>query len=148
MSSKLSAVLSNINHQDYATTAGRDMHKKMQQIIITATETIGDTEICDKIIHTPNLSRFFTPVSKTEVPIAGHINNHFISRRIDRLVINDTEKTVYILDYKTDADKLTFRDKYFNQLTEYTLLLSEIYPSYKISAYILWLHDFELEQVI
>ena len=84
----------------------------------------------------------------TEVPVAGYINGRFVSRRIDRLVINDDKKEVSILDYKTDVDKSTFHDKYVAQIKEYVTLLYGIYPEYKIHAYLLWLNDFSLEEVL
>lgn len=148
MSNKLQETLSALQRQDYSTKAGRDAHLKMQQITIDGPTVRGDTGLCAQILSRPELIPFFATTAQTEVPIAGYLNKQFVSRRIDRMIINNADKTVKILDYKTDINKLMFRDKYFNQLSEYTRLLSEIYPSYKISAYILWLHDFELEQLI
>ena len=73
---------------------------------------------------------------------------HNIDIVIDRLVINDDKKEVSILDYKTDVDKSTFHDKYVAQIKEYVTLLYGIYPEYKIHAYLLWLNDFSLEEVL
>ena len=88
------------------------------------------------------------PMSKTEVPIAGVINGRFISRRIDRLYINQNTKTIIILDYKTDIDKNVFREKYIDKLTEYRELLKQIYNGFSVSCKIFWTNDFTLENVI
>ena len=86
--------------------------------------------------------------AKTEVPIAGKLNGVFISRRIDRLVIDNNGKTIRFLDYKSDTDKNVLRDKYVRQLKEYAELLRSAYPDYKIAGFILWLHDWQLDEVI
>ena len=63
------------------------------------------------------------------------------------MVVDNDTKNVYILDYKTDIDTEKFRPKYIAQLREYKSLMSQIYPDYKISCYILWLHDWRLEKL-
>jgi len=148
MSDTLRNILSQNEHMRHATDIGRAKHSKMQNITIDGHNTNGDSEIIEQILSHPNLVPFFGPESKTEVPIAGHINGRFISRRIDRMTINDTTKSIQIMDYKTDTNKNEFHDKYIAQLTEYSKLLHEIYPTYQITAYILWLHDFCLEKVL
>ena len=90
---------------------------------------------------------FFAENTRTEVPIAGIINGNFISRRIDRLSVDDENKIVRILDYKTDIEKESRREKYIVQLNEYEKLMRQIYPEYKIEKYILWLHDWTLEKL-
>lgn len=148
MSNKLKEVLSQLEHQEFATETGRAVHAKIQHIFIKKDVLIGDKSLCEKISSHPNLLSFFDEKSKTEVPVAGYINGRFVSRRIDRLVINDNKKEVNILDYKTDVDKSTFHDKYVAQIKEYVTLLSSIYPGYKIHGYLLWLNDFSLEEVL
>ena len=95
----------------------------------------------------PELVKFFGKNSETEIPVAGYINGRFVSRRIDRLVIDHENKLVYILDYKTDIDKSTYHEDYIQQINEYVELLRGIYPQYDIQAFILWLNDFSLEKV-
>lgn len=145
---KLRDIISQMEHTKIATDTGKKMHTKMQGIIVSDTAPHGDAEIRTKIAQHPELTHFFTPNSKPEVPIAGHINGKFISRRIDRLIIDDTNKTIDILDYKTDTNKTAFIDKYTAQINEYATLLRDIYPNYTIRGYILWLHDFELTKII
>lgn len=143
----LNDILSAHDRTNFATSRGTQTHARLQNIVIDGANTRGDFELIQQIKSRPELLPFFTSTAGTEVPIAGTINNRFISRRIDRLVIDDTTKTIKILDYKTDANRAIFCDKYMIQLREYAHLLRAIYPGYKISAYILWTHDFSLEKV-
>lgn len=147
MSNKLNEILSEIKRADYATDAGRKLHTKMQKINAGDTESRGNDELIAKITKNPQLMKFFTPTSRTEVPIAGNINGKFISRRIDRLVIDDATKNIYVLDYKSDTDKTAYRDKYAAQICEYIALLRDAYPDYTTHGYILWLQDFELVEI-
>ena len=145
---KLRDIISQMKHTKIATDTGKKMHVKMQQIVIDSTFCHGDNELCEKISQHPELTRFFAQESKTEAPIAGYINGQFISRRIDRLIIDDANKTIDILDYKTDTNKNEFIDKYTTQINEYATLLRDIYPQHTIHGYILWLHDFELTKIV
>lgn len=147
MSNKLNEILSEIKRADYATDTGRKLHAKMQKIKSGDTESRGNDELIAKITKNPQLMKFFTPTSRTEVPIAGNINGKFISRRIDRLVIDDATKNIYVLDYKSDTDKTAYRDKYAAQIREYIALLRDAYPDYTVRGYILWLQDFELVEI-
>ena len=144
----LNNILNAHNQTKYATDTGRKNHTKLRHIHFDGTNWHGDETTINKIKKQPELLRFFTQNSRSEVPIAGHINGRFISRRIDRLVINDENKNILILDYKSDIDKDINREQYFHQINEYRQLLHQIYPKYKISGYILWLHDFVLEKII
>lgn len=136
------------NNQKHATDAGTKMHLMLQSVFITSdSDATGDAALISKIRQVPGLSKLFSPQSKTEVPIAGTINNHFISRRIDRLLIDEANKTIHILDYKTDITPNDFRNKYITQINEYATLVRNIYPDYHIHAYILWTHNFSLEKL-
>lgn len=143
----LHKILSAYDTTQYATAHGTKIHARLQHVVIDGDNTRGDTELVKRVRDNPALMSFFAPSTRTEVPIAGTINNRFISRRIDRLVINDIKKVIQILDYKTDTDRTAFHDKYVIQLCEYAHLLRAIYPGYKITAHILWTHDFSLENV-
>lgn len=143
----LNNIISDFTQIQHATSAGINMHSKLRQIIIDNNTHVGDKQIIQKILSTPSLPDFFGPTSKTEVPIAGTIHNRFISRRIDRLNINHDTKTISILDYKTDINRHQFYNDYINQINEYATLLHNIYPNYRILGYILWTHDFSLENI-
>ena len=144
---KLHDLMSSMDAQEFATASGRATHKKMAQIRIDGTATTGDSELITQIRAHPELEKFFTQDSQTEVPIAGIIAGKFISRRIDRMLVDDDAHTVYVLDYKTDINHSTFYDKYVAQISEYATLLREICPSYKIRGFLLWLHDWTLDEI-
>ncbi|MBO4480312.1 MAG: hypothetical protein J5742_01640 [Alphaproteobacteria bacterium] len=150
MTNNLNELLQKKLHQDYATSTGVVMHSRMQNIFFDSMgkASDGNADIIKKISKNPELVEYMGPNSKTEVPIAGYINGRFVSRRIDRLYVNLSKKIVVVLDYKTDIDKVCFRDKYTEQLREYRSLLMDIYPYFNITCKILWLNDFTLETVI
>ena len=124
------------------------MHALLQHVIVDDTCTKGDKTITEIIMNRPDLWPFFGTNAKTEVPIAANINGKFTSRRIDRLLINNSTKSIDFIDYKTDTDKNTFLNKYKTQLKEYAELLQSAFPDYKITGYILWLQDWTLEKII
>ncbi len=142
--SQMSEILSKIKKQRAATDFGTDIHRRLRNIVIDGDIATGDVDLVKKI-RAAKLEMFFRPDAKTEVPISGKINGCFLSRRIDRLLIDET---VCFIDYKTDADKTAFRDKYIAQMNEYAHLLRGIYSDRQIRGYIIWLHDFTLEEII
>lgn len=132
----------------YATQTGTHTHALLAKIHLSHQTTDTKTiELISKIKQSPELTELFSDNSKSEVPIAGTINSRFISRRIDRLLIDDTNKTIKILDYKTDTDTDIRKNSYIAQINEYAQLLRAIYPTYKIFGYILWTHNFLLENI-
>lgn len=146
MNTKIDDFIKNQTATEFAIKSGKIMHAKLQSVFVD--DMSGDTDLVGKIKQSsPDLQRFFCRASRPEVPVAGIIDGHFVSRRIDRMVVDDDTKNVYILDYKTDIDTEKFRPKYIAQLHEYKSLISQIYPDYKISCYILWLHDWHLEKL-
>jgi len=148
MAQSLVNFLTGAKNKDFAISTGTHMHTLLQRTIVDKDCSTGDTNIIKIIENRPDLQSFFTKTAQTEVPIAGQLHGHFVSRRIDRLLINHETKTIDFIDYKTDTDKTTFVDKYKKQLQEYAELLHSAYPNYKISGYILWLHDWVLEKII
>ena len=148
MTIKLSDFINQKKYEKHAKEAGDLMHKKLQFITIDTVTESGNMDLVNKIKSVQGLSDFFGKHSKTEVPIAGNIQNNFISRRIDRMIVIPENKIVKFIDYKTDIDKNNMYEKYIKQLSEYKQLLSEIYPNYIISGYILWTHDWQLERII
>lgn len=147
MTDNLREFLSAREKQKFAQDSGTGQHLKMQRIIIGGNIEEGDADLVSRIKSNPALLPFFSPESRTEVPIAGLWQGKFISRRIDRLIVNEAQKTVLFLDYKTDINKDAFHDKYIYQIKEYAGLLRGIYPDYLVRGFILWLHDFELEKI-
>ncbi len=147
MTIDLKSFISKKESEKFAMDTGRAMHSKLQFVKLGEHPT-GDPEIIEKIMNScDELKSFFCETSKTEVPIAGFIKGQFVSRRIDRMVIDDKNKTIQVLDYKTDLDKNTFREKYIAQVHEYVQLLKMIYPDYTITCALLWVHTWELELI-
>ena len=147
MANNLNELLNEYDAKKRATDAGSVMHEKLRVIRALPDCDKVDSELKNRIKSCDGLAMFFTENAQTEVPIAGVVNGYFASRRIDRLVVDDKNKVVRILDYKTDAEKESRRDKYIAQLDEYAKLMRQIYPKYKIEKYILWLHDWVLEKL-
>ena len=149
MTQNLNSFLQTAMSKQYATESGIKMHMLLQNVVIDAIGgNRGDDELVSVISNKPELKPFFTPNAETEVPIAGVIRGVFVSRRIDRLVINNETKTIIFMDYKTDLNQTEFRDKYIKQLSEYAELLRSAYPKYKINGFLLWTHDWRLERVV
>jgi ATP-dependent exoDNAse (exonuclease V) beta subunit len=151
MSKTLSEILAEREKKKLATARGTAAHAQLQHIVLgrDGQGDKGDAELIAKIRTHPEIAKFFTPGPelqiRTEVPIAGIINNRFASRRIDRLIVG--ENTVEFIDYKTDTDRTMLRDKYAAQMREYAALLSAVYPGCTVRGFILWLHDWELEEI-
>ncbi len=147
MASNLTELLNEYDAKKYAVDAGSVMHEKLRSVRVLSDFDKVDSELKKCVESCAGLSSFFIEKARTEVPVAGIINGNFISRRIDRLVVDDENKIVRILDYKTDIEKETYREKYIAQLDEYEKLMRQIYPEHKIEKYILWLHDWTLEKL-
>ena len=146
--SKLHELVNKKIAEKNATDCGTAMHKKLQYVFFDNGSFCGDSAICEKISTNPELCEYMSRASRTEVPIAGVINGEFISRRIDRLYVKHETKTVVVVDYKTDLDRQSLREKYKKQLGEYKSLLTQIYPDYNIVCKILWTSDFTLENIL
>ena len=147
MSTQMHKIINDIASQKHATDAGTHMHDLLRQIKIDGAVQSGDADIVSRLLRLSELLPLFSSAAKTEVPVAGIIRGKFVSRRFDRMLIDGAGRCVYILDYKTDTDKNVCHDKYIAQLREYTELARQIYPGYKISAQILWTHDWTVESI-
>lgn len=143
MTNKLRDFLEENKRCNIATSYGTNIHNRLQNLDINDT----DDDFTQRVLRNPKLTRLFDDKSKTEVPIAGYINNKFVSRRIDRLRVDMDAKTIDILDYKTDVNPDERRAHYIAQLDEYRKLISEIHPDFQITCFILWIHDWTLEQI-
>ena len=149
MAQTLESFLTGAQNKEFATQNGTQIHAMLQHVVVDdGADNNGAPELIEIIQKHKDLKRFFTANAKTEVPIAGYINGCLISRRIDRIVIDNNAKTIEFIDYKTDTDKNAHIDEYKRQLNEYQKLLQSAYPDYKINGYILWLHDWFFEKII
>ena len=147
----------------FATDHGTKIHRQLARVKIDGNAVSGDAELVAKIVENPILSGLFDNYSRSEVPIAGNIDGKFASRRIDRLRIlpptdgkavdspqggsSPPRGEIQFIDYKTDTDKSARRESYMRQMREYTALLRAAYPAHTVTGYILWLSDWELEEV-
>ena len=114
MMNKITDLVNENLRTEYATTNGRNVHAQMQRVFYTPNGWVGNENIINRLSNITELKEFMGPLSRTEVPIAGTINGKFISRRIDRLYVNNDAKKVVVLDYKTDIDKKIFAYESFD----------------------------------
>ncbi|MBO4626083.1 MAG: hypothetical protein J5679_02285 [Alphaproteobacteria bacterium] len=147
MAETLRKLLTKYDNTQFATQNGTEMHRKMRALCMKSGALVGDTSIVENINKRPELLGFFGAGSMAEVPVAAIINGKFVSRRIDRMVVDDKNRIVHIIDYKTDTDKAAFRSVYVVQVQEYISIIKKIYPKYRVCGYILWLHDWTLEKL-
>ena len=148
MCNDICKIMADLDAVNYATNSGTRVHEMLRHVVINGADVCGDMAIVNEIIARPDVAAFFGPASRTEVPVAAIINNRFISRRIDRMLIDKHTQRIKILDYKTDIDRTSRRDKYLAQLREYAAILRRIFPNYEIDGYILWTHGWTLEKII
>ncbi len=147
MTNNLRDLLNKNQNMHFATEHGNRTHIRLSGVQIDGKNTTGDDDLVAHICADKKLAFLFGPSSHPEVPIAGYVRNTFISRRIDRLLIDHTQKQIYILDYKTDIDPTSLYDKYTAQLRTYAELLHNIHPDYTTHKYILWTHNWKLEEI-
>lgn len=99
----------------------------------------------------------FLPGTKAEVPITGKVTLpgqskvHVISGQIDRLMIDEDQKEIWVVDYKTNRPPpRTAEDiqaEYRQQMLCYRLLLSDIYEGYAVRCFLLWTDQARLMEV-
>ena len=133
--------LSEKSREKIATNHGTNIHRQLQFLKLD-----DDNEITRKIKSNPELLKFWNQGSRAEVPIAGTINGKFYSKRIDRLAFG-ADGEILFLDYKTDTNQAR-RDEYERTMNVYAALLRAAYPNKKVSGFILWLHNFELDDIV
>lgn len=148
MTQTLTNFLNGVKNKEYATKNGTHIHNILQHVVIDGDITKGDTDMIETISKHNELKPWFCANAQTEVPIAGVLNGRFTSRRIDRMIKDDVLQTIKFVDYKTDTTKTDFIEKYIRQIKEYAELLHSAYPNYKISGFILWVHDWQIEQIV
>ncbi|MFN3700677.1 MAG: double-strand break repair helicase AddA [Alphaproteobacteria bacterium] len=98
---------------------------------------------CFAILEHPEFKPLFSPQSRAEVPITGLLGGKdIISGQIDRLYIDPAQKTIWIVDYKTNRPPPLHADDvpliYHNQLRLYRDTLQAVYPDFIIKCALLW----------
>ncbi len=112
---------------------------KKEQILNKLKELLSNNSDIKNILIAKN--------SLNELSISTKDNKEY---RIDKLIIDNDNKEIKIIDYKTDSkaqntDK-EILEKYKKQLKTYKDLIKSIYKEYKISTMILWTHDFSISE--
>ena len=90
MTSKIENILLEQEKTKYATETGLYQHMKMKSICTETND--GDSELQERIKKNPILERFFNKDARTEVPIAGYINEKFVSRAPEAKVQEERDK--------------------------------------------------------
>ncbi|MCA9398445.1 MAG: PD-(D/E)XK nuclease family protein, partial [Candidatus Omnitrophica bacterium] len=70
------------------------------------------------------------------------INTYGHTKRIDRLLVNDTE--VAVVDFKSSRDG---QDQYQKQVREYMAIMEKIYPNRMIRGILIYFDDYTVEEV-
>lgn len=140
MNKTMAEFLAEKSREKIATDRGTDIHRHLQFLKLE-----DDNEIAKKIKSNPKLAKFWGQGSRAEAPIAETINGKFYSKRIDRLIIINDE--ILFLDYKTDTNRAR-RDEYEKTMKIYTMLLHAAFPKHKVTGFILWLNNWDLEKVV
>jgi ATP-dependent helicase/nuclease subunit A len=117
---------------------GRELSEPARQSIIA--ETLA-------ILNHPDYQSLFGPNSRAEVTLIAKLGGEkaggspiLLTGQVDRLVVRDDE--VLIIDYKSNRPSPRkiedVAPAYLAQLAAYKAALSEIYPSHKMRALLLW----------
>lgn len=117
----------------YVEKHAQDLNDKIRGEIVQETMRI--------LMH-PDYGLIFGPNSQAEVPLTGLIGEKMMNGQIDRLLIRDDEKDIWVIDYKTNRPPPKTEDKvpeiYISQMKSYRDALQIIYPDYKIHSLLLW----------
>lgn len=101
------------------------------------------------ILSHPQFKPLFSDGSRSEVGIAGLVNNDYITGQVDRLLVREND--IFIADYKTNRSvpktAAEIPKSYLSQMQVYVALLSKIYPQKKIHAALVWIEDGSLMEI-
>ena len=99
----------------------------------------------------PALARFFGPGTQAEVRITGQVDAKPAFGQIDRLHVDEAQRRVRILDYKTNrpppAKAQDVSRVYLAQLRAYATLVASLYPGFTVETYLFWTHNTHLMQI-
>ena len=81
----------------------------------------------------------------------GISDGKFISGQIDRLIVDEKEKKVIVVDFKTNRPAASnindVPQAYITQLAVYKNLMKQIYKDMDIETYILWTNTLKLMKI-
>ncbi|MDX1949552.1 MAG: UvrD-helicase domain-containing protein [Rickettsiales bacterium] len=95
----------------------------------------------EKIIINPELKYIFSKNSLGEVEISGVIENKFVNGKIDRLIIDEANKTAVIIDFKTHQkikNENSLLENYQPQMKLYYELIRLSYPDFFVKTGLLF----------
>lgn len=94
------------------------------------------------LLGDPRFAAIFRPEARTEAPLAGRVGNRLVVGQVDRLLV--TDDTVLVVDYKTNRPPPSavaeVDPAYLDQMALYRALLSQVFPSHRIEAALVWTH--------
>lgn len=94
------------------------------------------------VLSHPLLLRKPDHIFKTEVGVQGLVEGRVMNGIMDLIILAPTQKTVWILDYKTgrfqDHYKETPPQRYVHQMHCYKVLMGHLYPTYTIHTGLIW----------
>ena len=131
------------NEKREAREAAGNAYLKSQSDLFSDAERSALVDEALRVLSLPDISEFFGENSMAEVPLAFASADRFgetqiLSRRIDRLVVNESD--LWIIDFKSGhaAPPNATPHAYVMQLAEYRGALQQIYPDHTIHCAILW----------
>ena len=105
----------------------------------------------------PDLAQVFAKLGSSPIFTAPGINEvEFVFKgkrgRIDRLVFLQethlpTQREIWIIDYKTGKRPKIIPEAYQHQLSFYQCAIAEMYPSWEVRSFLLWVEDGELSEL-
>ena len=101
-----------------------------------------------ELYNNPKYNFIFSNNSLSETEIIVKEGNNSKILRVDKVVFDNDENKIWIIDYKTDKLTDIVPDTYKKQLFEYKKALTKIYPDKKIHTAILWINDLKFTEVI
>lgn len=104
---------------------------------------------CDKIkrlFSHPLFQQWLLLDSQCELPYLVKINQEVIHGYIDFIAFDHTQKTIEIVDFKTDGFTTAqqFKNAYSQQLQTYQNAIQQLYPQYEIHTHIYSFHNNEM----
>lgn len=119
--------------QIYIEKHGQDLKPEIRADVVHETMAI---------LNHPDYSVIFGTGSQAEVPLTGMVGDKLLSGQIDRLLVDQAQKKIWIIDYKTNRppplEEKDVPEIYRNQMRSYKQALTEIYPDYNIVCLLLW----------
>ncbi len=92
------------------------------------------------IINNPDFNFIFNNKSQAEIEVSGYVDGQLVNGKIDRLIIDEQSKNIYIIDFKTHQnikDENLIFENYKPQMFLYYKLIKMAYTEYLVKPAIL-----------